>query len=496
MSISLCGCVFRVSFMPADKSAPDHLKVFISYSRKDLALANAVADALEARGMDVLIDRRDLPYGEQWQIELGELIRNADSVVWLVSRASCVSRWCNWELGEVMRLGKRLVPVAVEDLTSKDMPEAIGRVQLLPYEGTFEMDKHLGTLQSVLETDMAWLKESTRLADRARQWIAKGRRKDLLLGGAQLRDAQAWLDGRRATAPAPAAQTLELILASRRARTRRRYWLAGGPFAAALALLLAYVTVMWVGAKVLPDTNVAMGDILNRDGEPGFDASYLGCRIGCMLNAFGSRCVGFSYDKSSPLPVAQKQDSEAQAKSQTQGRGNPDLETRKLRCFPKYAIDYSWNPSQTGTEAFDTEVMLSIFGEAPDPKQSNYRLNWYRSLTGEPVDLQDMLRIGDVTYTLDDKSGRVSTTFRSSECQQKCIDLGDKCRGFAYTSGATRCELFKSVKGILREAGTNRPVYMPGTISGCDDPDAAVDPVTKQSECPARGGNVHRASVR
>ena len=87
----------------------DRLKLFVSYSRRDMAATDALVERLEAEGFEVTIDRRDLPYGEEWQAELADFIRAADTVVWLVSPASVASKWCNWELGEVQRLNKRLV---------------------------------------------------------------------------------------------------------------------------------------------------------------------------------------------------------------------------------------------------------------------------------------------------------------------------------------------------------------------------------------------------
>jgi len=50
--------------MPGDK-----LKLFISYSRRDMAAADLLVTALEGQDFDVTIDRRNLPYGEEWQAE-------------------------------------------------------------------------------------------------------------------------------------------------------------------------------------------------------------------------------------------------------------------------------------------------------------------------------------------------------------------------------------------------------------------------------------------
>ena len=59
----------------------DKLKLFISYSRRDMTAADALVTALEGEGFEITIDRRDLPYGEEWQKELGDFIRASDTVV-------------------------------------------------------------------------------------------------------------------------------------------------------------------------------------------------------------------------------------------------------------------------------------------------------------------------------------------------------------------------------------------------------------------------------
>ena len=78
-----------------DTSPAQALKLFISYSRRDLALADRLVTELEARGFAVLIDRRDLPYGEEWQKELADFIRMSDAVIWMVSPDS------TWPPGEL-----------------------------------------------------------------------------------------------------------------------------------------------------------------------------------------------------------------------------------------------------------------------------------------------------------------------------------------------------------------------------------------------------------
>jgi WD40 repeat protein len=218
----------------------ERLRIFISYSRRDAEMADRLVAALRAHGFEVAIDRRDLEFGEKWQAELAEFVRLSDTVVWLVSEFSIRSEWVSWELDEVARRHKRLVPVMVGDTPRDKLPRQLGEIHILPAEGVFELDRDLAALVRVLETDRAWIKEASRLADRAHEWTSKGHSPALLLRSAALGSAEGWKDRRPAKAPPPAQETLDLILASRRAATRRlRWWAAGSLAVTAIATGLA-----------------------------------------------------------------------------------------------------------------------------------------------------------------------------------------------------------------------------------------------------------------
>jgi tetratricopeptide (TPR) repeat protein len=212
---------------PALPPAASSGTVFISYSRTDSAKADAIADALERHGFTVKIDRRNLEYGEEWLRELEDFIRASDTIVWLVSPASLASRACAWELNQVRTLSKRLVPVVIEPTDLATLPEALAKIHVLPASGTFDHETHLPVLVRILNTDMKWIKEHTRLANRAHQWIERSRNSAVLLRGSELRDAERWKDRRPTTAPTPSDDILELLLASRRAtQARQRTYVA------------------------------------------------------------------------------------------------------------------------------------------------------------------------------------------------------------------------------------------------------------------------------
>ena len=60
--------------MVLSNARTDAIRVFISYSRRDLNIAGRLVTALEDLGFQVTIDRRDLPYGEEWLKELSDFI--------------------------------------------------------------------------------------------------------------------------------------------------------------------------------------------------------------------------------------------------------------------------------------------------------------------------------------------------------------------------------------------------------------------------------------
>src|SRR5262249_1170062 len=87
------------------------LRVFISYSRDDLDFADQLDAALNTCGFECFIDRQGISGGEAWNRRLGNLIREADTVVFVLSPTSARSEICAWEVGEAARLGKRILPV-------------------------------------------------------------------------------------------------------------------------------------------------------------------------------------------------------------------------------------------------------------------------------------------------------------------------------------------------------------------------------------------------
>ncbi len=215
-------------------------KVFVSYSRKDLGFAQMLVEELGERGYDAFLDKTDIAPGEPWKERLGGLIAAADTVVFAISPESVASSVCAWELEESARLGKRLIPVVARRIADADAPPALGRLNWVFLSEGDDKEAALAALDEALHTDLAWVREHTRLGELARRWDEQKRSKGATLRGADLEAAERWLDHRPADANAPTDLHQDFIRASRHAATgRQRMWVGGSLTIAVLAIGLA-----------------------------------------------------------------------------------------------------------------------------------------------------------------------------------------------------------------------------------------------------------------
>jgi len=225
------------------------LRVFISYSRDDLEFADQLDAALNAYGFECVIDRHGISGGEDWKRRLGNLISEADTVVFVLTPTSARSEICTWEAQESERLGKRILPVIQRSLEGASPPPRLREriylffgKRILPViqrslEGAspppqlrernyifFYNDPKaapgagfgtgLAKLIAALNTDVDWLREHTRYLQRATEWDRGGRPANRLLSGGDIADAKDWAARRPKSAPEPTTIHLDFIRAS------------------------------------------------------------------------------------------------------------------------------------------------------------------------------------------------------------------------------------------------------------------------------------------
>lgn len=97
------------------------LKVFISHSSKDVALARKIADVLKKEGLEVWDDREIFP-GDNWAAKVAKALDEANAMVVLLTANGIASRSVrqdvSYALGE-KRFKQRLIPVVVGSAEKK-----------------------------------------------------------------------------------------------------------------------------------------------------------------------------------------------------------------------------------------------------------------------------------------------------------------------------------------------------------------------------------------
>lgn len=98
---------------------PTDVRAFVSYGSADKACARRVADALQAEGVKVWLDERQLRVGDSLWEEIGRGIESANYVLLLISSKSAQSRWVRREVNaglatEMTEERKIVLPVLIE----------------------------------------------------------------------------------------------------------------------------------------------------------------------------------------------------------------------------------------------------------------------------------------------------------------------------------------------------------------------------------------------
>ena len=252
--------MFRSHAQPNPAAARQKPKVFISYARHDLLFAKKLVAGLELRDVEILIDERDLPLAVEFKQELLGFIRQADSIVFIVSPASIASPWCAWEIEQVQLLNKRLAPVVLEPVADDKVPEGIRKINYVFFTGEdlggAPFEARCDTLARALKMDVPWIKEHTRLGEQARRWEESGRSSAQLLRGAELQAAESWSARQPLEAPPLSGRHRSLIVASRNFATRWQRLTAGGSLAAAAIAIALSGFAFW--AKGQADASAAL----------------------------------------------------------------------------------------------------------------------------------------------------------------------------------------------------------------------------------------------
>jgi hypothetical protein len=240
---------------------------FLSYSRINEEFAALLEAALLATDPPHTVwrDKSGLGPGVKWRPEVQEGIATADNFIFIITPESVrdtisdqlppgvAQRPCGFEIDHAVSLGKRIVPVLLEDAPSETVHPAVRECNYVDFRDPAGFGASFERLLTALHTDTEWVHAHTRLQNRASDWVAQSRDRSYLLSGNDLTGAERWL-----AQPAETHQGLkptdlerEYIAASRLAETtsQRRRTRIAYVFGGAMACLAVYSVYQRVAAE-------------------------------------------------------------------------------------------------------------------------------------------------------------------------------------------------------------------------------------------------------
>jgi hypothetical protein len=206
-------------------------QVFISYSRKDKPFVQKLFDALTREKRDTWADWDDIPPTAKWLREIYDGIEAADNFIFIISPDSIASKPCNMEIEHAAKHNKRFIPLLYRHPGKMDLPEAIAVHNWIYFDNEMDFQKSFKSLLKSIDTDLDYVRTHTQLLLKAREWSSYRKDAAYLLVGAELEQAQKWLESARKKRPQPLRLQREFIKASVQAdqesteerRTRQRY---------------------------------------------------------------------------------------------------------------------------------------------------------------------------------------------------------------------------------------------------------------------------------
>lgn len=121
--------------------------IFLSYASGDSDLANEIRGALDIRGVNCFMAKKDIEAAEDWENSIRQAMIEAHTVVVLLTPRSVKSDWVLMETGAAWVLGKRRMAALVH-IDASEMSAPLSRRQAMTIETTTERCRFIETVAS------------------------------------------------------------------------------------------------------------------------------------------------------------------------------------------------------------------------------------------------------------------------------------------------------------------------------------------------------------
>jgi WD40 repeat protein len=219
--------------------------IFISYSRKDSAVARKLMQEFKTINLDVWVDWEDIPPAVGWLDQILQGIERADAFMFLVSPDSAISEVCKVEVEHARKNHKRIIPVLVRDVDPKNVVSTIRDLNWIHLREQDDFKTGLEKVTVAITIDIEWVQEHRRLQVRALEW---DRKKDasLFLRGGDLKRARQMISSAEKNDPKPSDLQKIFIEYSQKDESRKTtLWILAASAIMIMALLSILAVSQW-----------------------------------------------------------------------------------------------------------------------------------------------------------------------------------------------------------------------------------------------------------
>ncbi|MBD2448594.1 TIR domain-containing protein [Nostoc sp. FACHB-152] len=168
-------------------------QVFLSYSEKERAVMEKVANLLMRESFTVWTNKTDIQSGTDFVESIYRGIEEADNLVFLMSPASLQSEYCQMEVSHAFSLKKRIIPLLIEQVDIEQIPVELRTLHFIDLTEPQQQQANIDKLINVLTQDAAYYEQHKILLVKALKWERQKHNSSILLRGYNLRQAEAWL---------------------------------------------------------------------------------------------------------------------------------------------------------------------------------------------------------------------------------------------------------------------------------------------------------------
>lgn len=176
---------------------------------------------------------------------------------------------CIQEIDHAVAHNKRIIPIVCRSVDTRAIrvPETIGRLNWIPFFEEERFELSVEQLVAAIETDLEWVKQHTRLLERAVEWDAAKRDDSFLLQKNDLAAAERLLPLGPTKEPKPTALQTQYVIDSRTSATKRQR-LTLGAVSVGFVITIALALFAWLQRnEAVSQANIAIARQLAAQAE-------------------------------------------------------------------------------------------------------------------------------------------------------------------------------------------------------------------------------------